>query len=49
MPECHASAKWGDLSPINSLFMLPHAMMTGVLSLNRFGTAPTYEYGGNRV
>ena len=49
MPECHAGAKWGDLSPINTLFMLPHAMMTGVLSLNRFGTAPTNEYCDNRV
>jgi hypothetical protein len=27
MPECHAGAKWGDLSPINDLFMLPHAKM----------------------
>jgi hypothetical protein len=42
MPECHGGAKWSDLGPINTLFMLPHAMMTEDLSLNRFGTAPTY-------
>jgi hypothetical protein len=49
MPECHAGAKWGDLSPINTLFMLRHAMMIEDFGLNRFGTAPTNEYCDNRV
>lgn len=48
MPECHATAKWGDLGPINILFMLVHAMMTGVLRLNRFQASPTY-YGASRI
>jgi hypothetical protein len=41
MPECHAGAKWGDLSPINDLFMLRHADMEGMLRLNRFRASPT--------
>jgi hypothetical protein len=48
MPECHAGAKWGDFGPINTLFMIRHAKMEGVLRLNRFGASPTY-YGVNRV
>jgi hypothetical protein len=31
MPECHAGAKWGDLGPINSVFMLRHASIKGCL------------------
>lgn len=37
MPECHAGAKWGDLGPINTPFMLLYAKMEGYLRLNRFG------------
>ncbi|MET4388964.1 hypothetical protein ABIB73_004729 [Bradyrhizobium sp. F1.4.3] len=48
MPECHAGAKWGDLSPINTLFMLRRAKMKELLRLNRFRASPTY-YGGNRM
>ncbi|SCB36829.1 hypothetical protein GA0061098_100745 [Bradyrhizobium shewense] len=54
MPECHAGAKWGDLGPINTLFMIPHANGWGFcdgkgsLGLNRFLMSPTY-YGGNRT
>lgn len=54
MPECHAGAKWGDLEPINTLFMLPHANGWGLcdgkgsLRLNRFLMSPTY-YGGKRI
>jgi hypothetical protein len=53
MPECHASAKWGDLGPINSLFMIRHASIEAGASwekfwcLNRFLMSPTY-YGGKR-
>lgn len=45
MPECHAGAKWGDLGPINTLFMLRHAKIEGLLRLNRFRASPT-DYGG---